>query len=140
MIDILRKLYRITPSPIRWIGSPLIRLYGYYRLFLGLKLKLWVVTGNELSSGKPLSILCAADDKNPTNRGWDAIRNMNYMIELILGKSFQEKPLDRAWLWKIHKIIAKNANGCSMMIVQVRASHRKLLRSKNVFYIPNWIP
>ena len=139
LVGALRRVYNLTPRPLRSIASPLIRLYGYYRLFLGLKLKLWIATGDELSSGKPLSILCAADDRNPTNRGWDAIRNVNYLLELACGPSFQEQSLGRAWLWRIPKMIAENAQGCSLMIVQVRASHRKLLRSNNFFYIPNWV-
>jgi hypothetical protein len=64
---------------------------------------------------------------------------MNYLLGLAFGESFQERYLGRAWLWKIPKMIAEIGQDCSLVIVQVRKSQRKLLRSSNWFYIPNWV-
>ena len=123
LITLVGKLYNITPLWLRWIASPLIYCY---QLFLDLRLNLWFLTGDEFTSRKELSILCATNDD----------RYKNYLLGLAFGTSFQERCLGRAWLWKIPKVIAETGEGFSLMIVQVRGSHHKLMRSNNWFYIP----
>lgn len=85
--------------------------------------------GDETTSQSPFSIMYAAND--------DA--NRNYLLGLIFGASFREHSLGRAWLWQISKLGVERGRDCSLLIVQTRASHHKLLRSKNWFKIPYWV-
>ena len=123
---VARKLYDKIPLPFRWIAFPLTYCD---RLFLNLRIDLWLVTGDEPTSRKPMSILCAAKDT----------KHLNYLLGLAFGASFRERYLGRAWLWRIPKVVAEMAQDCSLMIVQVPKSRFKLLRSSNWFYIPCWV-
>ena len=127
LIEVARKLYDKIPTHFRWVASPLI--YCYRLIFFQLRLELWIATGNERTSRMPLSIMYAANDD--TNR--------NYLLGLVFGASFRESGLGRTWLWQIPKVVADRGQDCSLMIVQVRTSHRKLLGSRNWFFIPNWV-
>jgi len=125
LIVVARKLYDKVPLRLRWIAFPLVYCY---RIFWQHRLNLWLVTGDERVSRRPFSILYSAN-----------ISNLKYLLGLTFGDSFKERYLGRAWLWNIPKMIAEIGQDCSLMIVQVRKSHFKLLRSSNWFYIPNWV-
>ena len=121
-----RKFYAKVPLRFRWIASPL----NYCdRLFLDLRLKIWLVKGNELTSRMPLSVLCAGNDD----------LNMKYILELIFGPSFQKQYLGSAWLWKFPKVFTKIVLDYSLILINMRKSCKKLLRHRNWFYIPNWV-
>jgi hypothetical protein len=97
-------------------------------------LKVWILTGDERNSQMPFSILYATNDRNP-----DSIRNMNYLLSLTFDDSFQKHYLGGAWLWKISRVKAKRKKDCALVVVQVRKSHRKLMRSNDWFFIPYWV-
>ena len=72
---VARKLYDKVPLRFRWIASPLTYCD---RLYLDLRLKLWLVTGDERTSRKPMSILIATNDH----------MTKNYPLGLSFGASF----------------------------------------------------
>jgi len=78
LIAVIRKLYDKVPPPLCWIAFPLIYCY---KLFLQLRLEFWIVTGDELTSRMPLSILYVGN--HDTNR--------SYLLGLALGASFRER-------------------------------------------------
>lgn len=89
-----------------------------------------MVTGNEQTSGKPLTIMCAVNHSIP---------DMIYMCNLVFGGSFQKVSECRAWLWDISRKIAAVKQDCSLVIVQVRKLYCKLIRSNHWIYIPEWV-
>ncbi len=123
---VARRLYAKVPLRFRWIASPLTY---FDRLFIDLRLKIWLVKGNELTSRRPLSVLCAGNDD----------LNMKYILELIFGPSFQKQYISWAWLWKMPKVPTKIVQDYSLILINLRKSYKKLLRSRDWFYIPNWV-
>jgi hypothetical protein len=135
-IAMARRLYNRVPVRLRWIIYPFIYLL---RLFLKLRLKLWIATGDEITSGMTLSILCATNYWDTTLTDGEVIRKINYLCELALGNSFKEYYHGRTWLWKLAKLIEKKDTDYSFVIVQVDKSNLNLLKSPNWFFIPDWV-
>ena len=133
LISEARKLNSKVPVRLRWIASPLIYFYRFCRLIPKLRLKLWILTGDERSSQMPLSILYADTDRNAQGN-----INMNFLLGLMFGETYQKEYLGRAWMWNSQKVIAKKGQSCSLTVVHVHDSLRKLLGSKNWFYIPEF--
>jgi hypothetical protein len=123
-------LYYKIPLRLHWIVSPFILCF---RLLRDLKLKVWIVVGEEHNSGMPLSILYAG---NEINKNYPV---KNYLVGIIFGASFHENYLGREWLWNIPKKIAHEGRDCSLMLIKVIKPLRKLLRTKNCHYIPAWV-
>lgn len=134
LIGLAQKLYNRVPVRLRWIAAPLVYFYRFCQLLSYLRLKLWILTGDEKSSQLPLSILYAAKDSSTYQ-----IISMNIMLGLLFGESYQKVYLGRAWIWNIQKVIAEKGQNCSFMIVQMHGSLRKHLRSSKWFYIPTWL-
>ena len=82
----------------------------------------------------PVCILYAGNDLAAAK-----VSSRNYLLNLILCDSFQERYMGRFWLWKISKAASETGQNYSLMIIQVNESHRMLLRSKKWLYIPNWV-
>jgi hypothetical protein len=136
LFGLARKLYHRSPNRLKKFFH---RFFYPLRLLLQLRLKLWLATGDEITSGAPLSILYATPFGYTNPIGWDARRDINYLCELALGPSFKEYYYGRIWLWNIPKLI-KNHNGAyALVIVQLHESNLKLLKSPNWFFIPNWV-
>jgi hypothetical protein len=123
-------LYYKIPLRLHWIVSPFILCF---RLLRDLKLKVWIVVGEEHNSGMPLSILYAG---NEINENYPV---KNYLVGIIFGASLHENYLGREWLWNIPKKIAHEGRDCSLMLIKVIKPLRKLLRTKNCHYIPAWV-
>lgn len=121
-----RTLYYKIPLRLRWIVSPFILCF---RLLRDLKLKVWIVVGEEQNSRKPLSILLYAGNEI----------YKNYLVGIIFGASYRENYLGRTWLWNIPKKIAHEGQDCSLILIRVIKPLRKLLRTKNCYYIPAWV-
>ena len=136
LIWLAREVYNITPYRIRRNVS---RFRYYYQLFCQLRLNYWIATGHEINSGMPFSILCACNARYRTHRGWDGIRNINYLCELAFGTSFKEHFHGRTWLWKLPRLMKRIEADYSLVIVQVHKENRKFLKSQNWFFIPNWV-
>jgi len=117
-------VYRRIPPRLRWVA----RALAFCWLLPLLRLEVWIVEGDELSSRMPLSILCAASG-----------RTKSFLLGLTFGDSFRERYLGRAWLWNIPKVIAEKGQNCTIAMVEVCTFHRMLLRTTNWFYIPGWV-
>lgn len=122
--NLLFVIYHIIPSSI----GRLIRIV-IYKCISPFKLNLWIVEGIELSSGMPLSIICAMEN----------CRFRNYLYGLIYGDSFKEFNLGWVWYWNAIRTARKAKYDCAMMLVEVHNSLGKILNSKKWFYIPQWV-
>lgn len=123
--DWAKTLYKKAPFPVRWIISPLIFCRRSVRQ---LRVELCRVEGIERSSQMPLSILCGAKGQNKS-----------FLLGLAFAGSFREQILGRVWLWNISKAIHTVGKDCSLMLIEVRKSHRKWLRACNWFFVPCWV-
>lgn len=127
-----RILANMFVAGLRWIlsslGSVVYRPFAGIALLLDLRIELWIVDGNERSSGLPLSILCSAygEDKN-------------YVLDLMFGDSHRERYLGRFWLWHISKAIPATASGCSMVLAEILESQMRFTGSGDCLYIPTWV-
>jgi hypothetical protein len=64
--------------------------------------------------------------------------NMNLLIKLAFGSSYEEHYLGKSWGWQIGRTVREKGYQCSLMVLEAPASFRRLLR-KNSFHIPGWI-
>ena len=98
------------------------------RLFNILRLNLWIITGNEISSGRELAILYAGHELG-----------RNYLIKLAFGSSYRENYIGKKWLWKIPEIAKEDNKGCSLIVTEVPDRLRTLFERMSCMYIPFWI-
>ena len=106
---------------------------GYFKskisqLCNGLRLNLWIIIGDEISSRQRLVIMYAGHELGK-----------NYLIKLAFSSSYSENYIGKKWLWKIPKIAKKSNHKCSLMVIEVFNSFRILFKSMKCFYIPFWI-
>lgn len=120
-----RTLYHASPLGLIWVLSPLVYCV---RKFRQLRVELWIVQGQERSSCKPLTILCATQD-----------RNRDYLAELAFGPTYWEQYLGQAWLWNATRVAGKMGGAYSIMFIEVHKSLRRLIGQDNWFYVPDWV-
>jgi hypothetical protein len=125
IIEMLREIYRTIPPRFRWIIDPFAFAIACP---MQLRLDLWSAKGTLLNSDMPLSVLCAAPDK-------DRSYFINYFLELVYGKSFEEVYHGHTWLWNIPEVLKKEGQDCSMMIVNMPKYYRYSPKTQNFFNI-----
>lgn len=126
MSNMVCSLYHKAPPSLQCVAYPFELCF---RTLKQLKLDFWIVNGLELSTKKPLSVLCAAYDKE----------TKNYLSELIFGESYEECYFRSDWVWNIPSLIDEVRSFCSLMIVELHKQHRKLVNINNCFFIPCWV-
>ena len=108
-IDALgRTLLKKLPHQVQWIAWPLICFAKFIWILPQLRLKLWILTGKERISNMPVCILYAGNDLAAAK-----VSSRNYLLNLILCDSFQERYMGRFWLWKISKAASETGQNNS---------------------------
>ena len=106
---------------------------GYFKskisqLYNKLRLNIWIIMGDEISSRQKLIIIYVGHELGK-----------NLLIKLAFGDSYSENYIGKKWLWNIPKIATEgNFNG-SLMVIEVFRSFRIFFEKMNCFYIPLWI-
>jgi len=120
-----KAIYWKMPAPLRWPLFPvkiIIKLMGIVRP------DMWIMTGNETSSGRELGVIYAGLEINK-----------NYIRMLTFGDSFREQHLGRKWLWAAHKLHDKQGHDCSLLVVETPHCSARLSMRLNYLYIPGWV-
>ena len=120
-----KKLYHKTPNCLRWILWPATSIF---KLIDALRLDLWIIVGDEISSRQKLTMIYAGREKNRP-----------FLIELAFGSSYRENYIGKKWLWKIPDIARESNNDCSLMVMEVPKSFRILYGQRKCLYIPSWV-
>ncbi len=97
-----------------------------------LKLDFWVISGDEVASGKPLSLLYAGHNAYPENR--------TYLRKIAFADQCSECYLGKRWRWSrsVRKSALKHA--CSLEWIEtpdwfMTCPHRQT----DYFFIPSWL-
>ena len=98
------------------------------KLFNILRLDVWIIIGDEISSNKRLAIIYA---------GHEVGKNM--LMKLAFSSSYSENYIGKKWLWKIPEVIEEVDHDCSLMITEAPCSFSKLFEGMKCFYIPFWV-
>lgn len=119
----MRTAFWKAPAPVR---SVLLPLRMVHTLIVVLRLDGWVMSGNELGTQKPLSILY-----------YGTKNKKNYLASLAFGASPDEAYLGKRWLWQIRR--EANRSHCGIAVVEVWKHFRKLVSGQNAFFVPQMI-
>lgn len=120
-----KAIYWKMPAPLRWPLYPvkiILKLLGIVRP------DVWIITGNETSSGRELGVIYAGLEINK-----------NYIRMLAFGDSFREQHLGRKWLWAVHKVHDKQGHDCSLLVVETPHCSARVSARLNYLYIPGWV-
>ncbi len=94
----------------------------------GLRVELWLVDGEERSSGLPLSIACAV-------RG----ENKKFLLHTIFRGDVRQRSLGRFWLWQLARTPPASAAECSLMVLELADPYLRFVRRRDWFVIPAWV-
>ena len=127
LIDTVKKIYHKTPKRAQFIYWPLKFIDKHINK---LRYDIWILRGEESLSKQQMGIIYAYNGGSK--------ENMNLLIKLAFGRSYEEHYLGKLWLWKIDRTVKEKGCECSLMVLEAPESLRRLLM-KNCFYIPGWI-
>jgi len=124
-----KRIYHKTPVCFRWIFLPakLISNFMYFLIDI-LKLDIWIISGEEISSKQELTINYAGREKNK-----------NYLVHLAFGDFCKENYIGKKWLWYFLNMCKENNNGSSLMVAEIPRFLHLLFERKSSFLIPSWI-
>jgi len=120
-----KSIYHAMPACLRYVFSP-ARLIS--RLLDVLKVNVWIITGDEISSKQKLVIIYAGHEVGK-----------NYLADLAFGGSHRDSYVGRKWLWKIPKTVDESPCDCSLMITEAPKVLRILFRKRKYLYVPCWV-
>ncbi|MEK7995073.1 MAG: hypothetical protein AAB403_14805, partial [Planctomycetota bacterium] len=120
-----KAVYWRMPAPLRWLLSPVKVIY---KLIGIIRPDVWIMTGNEVSSGKGLGIIFAGLEIDK-----------NYIRTLALGDLYQEHHVGRKWLWNIRRACAKSGQDCSLLVVEAPHCSAVLSAKMKYLFIPSWV-
>ncbi len=120
-----KAIYWKMPAPLRWLLAP-VKIIG--KLLNIIRPDVWIMTGNELSGGQPLGIIFAGLEIDK-----------NYIRMLAFGDSGRENHVGRKWLWNIRKLRDKEAEGCSLLVIEAPHCSGRLSAKLNYLFIPSWV-
>jgi hypothetical protein len=122
-----KMIYRRTPPYLRFIFWPVkkINLYASY-----LRLNIWIITGEEITSKQKLTILYAGGHND---------YERNFFARLTFNGSYTEDYIRKSWFWKARTIVKKCKSNCSLVIIESPYFFRGLLKKGTGFFVPGWI-
>jgi len=123
-----KKAYQKMPPSLLALLFPLKLLYRIAYILNTLRLHIWVVTGKEKLSNEKLAICYAGTEKDK-----------NFFVKLTLQDPYEEAYIGRVWLWQLQATIKKKGLSSSLMTIEIHNAFRRIVKKKNVFYIPCWI-
>ncbi len=121
----IKTLYKKIPYSYRFLSKLINFVIWLYNI---VRLKLWIITGEEALSKQNLVIAYAGMEKNK-----------NFWIKLAFNGLHTEKYVGRIWFWKNSDTINKRNYNCSLTVTDLMKAFYKLLRKSNSFFIPSWI-
>jgi hypothetical protein len=104
-------------------------LAPYVRCLKRIRLRFWILEGEEKGSGKPLSILCGANDK-PTR---------NYIAGLAFREGYRERSIGKTWSWDMNRIIDRSGHNCDLVFVNTCKGNRMFIKNGSWIFIPYWV-
>ncbi len=87
----------------------------------------WIMEGEEVQSGAPFSMLCAAPELD-----------RNYLASLAFSAGYQEYRVARDWIWSSSKIY-KNLDRPVSAILVAHESRPQIAGRGSFFHLPQWI-
>ena len=125
LLVIGKKIYQNAPAYLHFIFLPFEKIFW---LISVLRLDLWHIKGNEISSQKEIETTYAGIEENK-----------NLLIKVLYDSSYKEKYIGKFWLWKIRKTINNNGYNCSLMITELPKTFQKFFKKNKGFFLPSWI-
>ena len=120
-----KMIYHKTPTCLRCIFLPAKLIFSLIDI---LRLDLWIIMGQEITSKQKLVIIYAGSEENK-----------NFLTKLAFDSSYRENYIGKTWLWKIFKRLKERGHDCSLMVTEVPKAFRILSGKKKCFHIPCWI-
>lgn len=93
-----------------------------------LRLDVWIITGDEISTGHKLGMLYAGHEFDK-----------KFLASLAFGSSCEHKYLGKVWLWNVPGIVKKTNRGCSLAVTEMPYCLRKLSRKMKSFFIAHLV-
>jgi hypothetical protein len=121
----LRKIYHNLPYILKKVFIPLTFAVS---LIYSFRIKHWLLTGEEKSSGNELVFTYAGNE-------W----NKNYFAGLAFRGSYSEKYLGVKWLWQINGEKQNSHPYSAMLVREIPANIAFLFQNNRDFQIPNMI-
>ena len=120
-----KRIYDKTPNCLRLVLWPVRFIYRFFNI---LRLDLWTMVGDEIFSRKKLAIFYAGRELDK-----------NFLVKLAFEDAFEENYIGKKWLWQIPRIVKEGNWGCSLVVIEVPNSFRKLSEKTKCLYIPGWV-
>ena len=123
MLATIRSTYQKIPFNFRW---PFFPIKIAYRLIGKFRINIWIIKGED-SLKRKLSIIYAGSEKHK-----------NYLANLVFGDIYSEIIIGK-WLWNIFKITKRESSACSLIVLEINKTFKRLFDNKKCFLIPCWI-
>lgn len=93
-----------------------------------IKKDVWILNGNEKSTGKAFKIFYIGNQKNK-----------DYINKIIFDDNYNETYIGKKFFWHLYYILNKNKYKCSLAIIEGRAIEQHLFGALNDFFVPLWL-
>jgi len=121
-------LHRLKAACVKPIKQLLRIIWPVIQASRCLRGRLWIINGNELSTGEKLTIAFMGSD-----------RSRDYWANLVFNGVCEEKTTGNRWLWNVLHLARTNAENVSLMVVEIPSIFAKWYQRQGEFYIPRWI-
>jgi hypothetical protein len=121
----IHRLKAVYTKPIKQILRTLWPAIQAVRCLRG---RLWIINGDELSSGEKLTIAFMGSG-----------RSRDYWAKLVFNGVCEEKNIGNRWLFDVSRSARTNADSVSLMIVEIPSIFAKWYQQQGKFYIPRWL-
>jgi len=92
------------------------------------RVKAWVVSGNEKTSGEKLTIgYCGSAEQK------------NYITHLAFDGACRDESMGELWLWQVREAFTAAGDGCSLMVVCSRVPVPISILGQDSFTVPSWL-
>ncbi len=120
-----RTIYRGIPPWLRIVFVPLKLVYWLVSV---LRHDLWIMTGEEASTNRELTITYAGNDEN-----------RHFLRDLAFRQCSREEHVGTVWLWGLSRISKSSHHEDSLLIAEVPRSLRALFKRPMAWYVPCWV-
>lgn len=120
-----KRLYHKTPAYLQCFFWP---VKSIYKLLDTLRLNLWILLGDEISSKQRLVIVYAGHGENK-----------NFIAKLAFDYSHRENYIGKKWLWEIPEFVKVGNHDCSLMVIEVPYSFCRFFKKIKYLIVPCWV-
>ncbi len=121
----LKSVYRGLPAWLRFVLAPLEFVYYLDRV---LRPDLWIMTGEETSSSRELTIIFTGNNQN-----------RYFLKNLAFHSCSRDENIGKTWLWNVSKICRSFGQHDTLLINEIPRYLRILFKDPMTWYVPCWV-